>query len=152
MAEMSAVVHEDRASEIPSHPLDPLTPGELEAVVKRVREARGLDHRHLFVTVQLSEPDKQTVMAWSEGDPLDRAAWAKDVDGAPIRQRGRNQAGDSLERDLVIERSRKKRARFTKKTLGFGAALLMIDVGAGSDPIGNLSLRVENRKSSTEMP
>ena len=74
MAEMSAVIHEGRGPEVPVHPLDPLSAGELQAVVDGVREARGLDHRHLFVTVQLNEPDKQSVVAWREGDALDRTA------------------------------------------------------------------------------
>ena len=56
------------------HPLDPLTPAELQAVVDIVRAAKSLDHRHLFVTVQLDEPSKAAVTAWSDGDALDRVA------------------------------------------------------------------------------
>ena len=74
MAELEAIARPGRGPEVPIHPLDPLTADELRAVVDGVREARGLDHRHLFVTVQLDEPDKQSVVAWREGDPLDRAA------------------------------------------------------------------------------
>jgi primary-amine oxidase len=74
MAEMSAVIHEGRGPQVPVHPLDPLSAGELQAVVDGVREARRLDHRHLFVTVQLDEPDKQSVVSWREGDSLDRTA------------------------------------------------------------------------------
>jgi primary-amine oxidase len=63
-----------RDREVALHPLDPLTPTELEAVVETVRSARSLDHRHLFVTVQLDEPAKEAVVGWREGDPLDRVA------------------------------------------------------------------------------
>jgi primary-amine oxidase len=75
MAEMrTAVPGEGRGNEVPLHPLDPLTAGELQAVIDAVRDARGLDHRHLFVTVQLDEPAKEAVVAWREGDALERAA------------------------------------------------------------------------------
>ena len=63
-----------RGREVALHPLDPLTPDELEAVVEAVRSARALDHRHLFVTVQLDEPAKEAVVGWREGDALDRVA------------------------------------------------------------------------------
>jgi primary-amine oxidase len=65
---------EARGQDVALHPLDPLTPDELRAVVDGVRAARGLDHRHLFVTVQLDEPAKETAIAFRDGDPLDRAA------------------------------------------------------------------------------
>jgi primary-amine oxidase len=61
-------------TQTPSHPLDPLTADELAAVVDAARTKLELDHRHLFVTVQLHEPAKRSVGAWSDGDPLDRAA------------------------------------------------------------------------------
>jgi primary-amine oxidase len=63
-----------RPRDVALHPLDPLTAAELEAVVDAVRRDRGLDERHLFVTVQLEEPPKAAVLAWREGDPLDRVA------------------------------------------------------------------------------
>ena len=56
------------------HPLDPLTPAELQAIVDITRAAKALDHRHLFVTVQLDEPAKAAVTAWRDGDALDRVA------------------------------------------------------------------------------
>ena len=65
---------EGRDRHVPLHPLDPLTPDELRAVVEGVRVARSLDDRHLFVTVQLEEPAKEVVVGWREGDVLDRAA------------------------------------------------------------------------------
>ena len=57
-----------------AHPLDPLSPAELEAVVQALTLDRGLDHRHLIAMVQLDEPSKAAVLAWRLGDPIDRAA------------------------------------------------------------------------------
>ena len=74
MAQMTTGIDGQRNRGVALHPLDPLTPAELEAVVEAVRSARALDHRHLFVTVQLDEPDKESVVAWREGDALDRVA------------------------------------------------------------------------------
>ena len=65
---------EERGREMPLHPLDPLTPTELEAVVAAIRRDRALDHRHLFASVQLAEPPKAAVANWQEGAPLRRAA------------------------------------------------------------------------------
>ena len=64
----------ERSRELPQHPLDPLTPTELEAVVAAVRRHRTVDHRHLFAGVQLEEPSKAVVAGWQKGAPLLRAA------------------------------------------------------------------------------
>ena len=74
-----------RGRELPLHPLDPLSPAELEAIVAGVREARGLDDRHLLASVRLLEPPKAEVLAWREGDPLDRAARVEVWDRPPAR-------------------------------------------------------------------
>ena len=59
---------------MPAHPLDPLGPDELNATIGALRSVRGLDHRHLIAMVALEEPDKAAVVAWTDGDPIDRAA------------------------------------------------------------------------------
>ncbi|MEI6229085.1 MAG: primary-amine oxidase [Actinomycetes bacterium] len=58
-----------------NHPLDPLSAVELSAVVSGLRSSRGLDHRHLLSMVQLHEPTKRELDAWSNGQPLVRAAF-----------------------------------------------------------------------------
>jgi primary-amine oxidase len=63
-----------RGREVPLHPLDPLSAAELEAIVAGVRRARSLDERHLLASVRLLEPPKAEVLAFREGDALDRAA------------------------------------------------------------------------------
>jgi primary-amine oxidase len=65
---------EGRGREAALHPLDPLTPDELATVVAAARRERSLDHRHLFVTVQLDEPPKQSVISWDGSGALDRVA------------------------------------------------------------------------------
>jgi primary-amine oxidase len=63
-----------RAQRPASHPLDPLTPAELRIVVAGVRSALSLDRRHLFVLVELHEPDKDELERWRPDDPLGRRA------------------------------------------------------------------------------
>ncbi len=65
---------EGRGRGIALHPLDPLTPDELATVVTAARRERSLDQRHLFVTVQLDEPPKETVIAWDGTGVLERVA------------------------------------------------------------------------------
>ena len=59
---------------MPPHPLDPLSPGELDAIVSALRTAGLIDHRHLISMLQLHEPPKPEVLAWRPGDAATRAA------------------------------------------------------------------------------
>ena len=56
------------------HPLDPLSAAELETVIAAAREQWNLDHRHLFAMIQLEEPAKEFVLAWTAGEDTQRAA------------------------------------------------------------------------------
>ena len=56
------------------HPLDPLSPDELDAIVSALRTAGLIDHRHLISMLQLHEPPKPEVLAWRPGDAATRAA------------------------------------------------------------------------------
>src|SRR5918912_2582769 len=58
-----------------AHPLDPLTHDEIVAAVEVLRANRDLPDRHRFVTVTLHEPSKEAVLAFEEGDPIDREAF-----------------------------------------------------------------------------
>jgi len=51
------------------HPLDPLTPAEIEAASRASREARHLEPTARFVYVSLYEPAKQDVIAFEHGGP-----------------------------------------------------------------------------------
>ena len=59
-----------------SHPLDPLSAGEIRAAVDALWKAGRVDKTSRFAIVKLAEPDKQTVLAWTPGDPLPRRAFA----------------------------------------------------------------------------
>jgi primary-amine oxidase len=59
-----------------SHPLDPLSAGELRATIDALRAAHGLTERHRFVIVRLEEPPKAAVRAFRPGDPIERVAFA----------------------------------------------------------------------------
>ncbi len=55
------------------HPLDPLSPAELEAAIAAARAHHGSD-RLRFVTITLKEPAKDVVAAWAPGAPVERVA------------------------------------------------------------------------------
>jgi primary-amine oxidase len=57
------------------HPLEPLTAAEISAAADVLRAERGLAPTARFVFVELHEPPKAAVLAWSPGDdPLPREA------------------------------------------------------------------------------
>jgi primary-amine oxidase len=56
------------------HPLDALTPAEYWVVYKTLRDAGHTEEKTIFSSVLLHEPDKQYVLAWSPGSPLERKA------------------------------------------------------------------------------
>jgi primary-amine oxidase len=64
------------------HPLDPLTADEIRAAVAILRRDRGVDERWRIGSVELREPAKAAVQAFSAGDPIRRAAevvcWSRD--------------------------------------------------------------------------
>ena len=60
----------------PVHPLDPLTAAEFRQVVGVLRRDRGVTGRWRFASIELQEPTKDALHAWSAGDPLRRAARA----------------------------------------------------------------------------
>jgi primary-amine oxidase len=63
------------ASTDTSHPLDGLTPAEFETVVTVLREAEKIDDTSQFAIVNLAEPAKQDVLAWKQGDDIQRQAF-----------------------------------------------------------------------------
>ena len=70
---MTAV--EDPAVTGTGHPLEPLSADEIAEAARLLRDARGLGPSARFVFVELHEPAKAAVLAWSPGDePLSREA------------------------------------------------------------------------------
>jgi primary-amine oxidase len=57
------------------HPLDPLSPAEIEAAGDILRSQRSLADTARFVFVSLDEPDRATVMGFQPGDPIERRAF-----------------------------------------------------------------------------
>ena len=60
---------------VATHPLDGLTADEMIAVVKILRDAKATDDKSFFPLIELSEPLKETVLAWKSGEPLLRKAY-----------------------------------------------------------------------------
>ena len=56
------------------HPLDALTPAEYWVVYKTLRDAGHTEEKTIFSSVLLHEPDKQYVLAWTPGSPMERKA------------------------------------------------------------------------------
>jgi primary-amine oxidase len=57
-----------------SHPLDPLTADEFRLAAQIVRREKGVDERWRFASVELKEPVKDAVHAYTPGQPFDREA------------------------------------------------------------------------------
>ncbi|MEO1447467.1 MAG: tyramine oxidase, partial [Cyanobacteria bacterium J06635_11] len=68
-----------------SHPLEPLTPEEMTAAVRIVREQKSLTDSVRFVSVSLKEPAKETVLAFKKGDVIAREAFIILLDNATAR-------------------------------------------------------------------
>jgi primary-amine oxidase len=58
-----------------SHPLDPLSPGEIKTAVGVLRDAKLTNADTLYPLIDLAEPSKAEVLAWHPGTPAERAAF-----------------------------------------------------------------------------
>ena len=65
-----------------SHPLDPLTIEEIAIASDLLRKEKGLGAECRFPYVQLEEPSKAEVLAFEEGQPFSRRAFAVVLDKA----------------------------------------------------------------------
>ena len=57
-----------------AHPLDGLTAEEYQKINQILKDSRTVTDETLFPLIELKEPPKADVLAWSEGDALDRKA------------------------------------------------------------------------------
>lgn len=65
----------NHAEAVPTaHPLDPISAAEVDAVREALTAAGKIGETTRFASVQLHEPHKREVLAFSEGDPIDRRA------------------------------------------------------------------------------
>src|SRR5258705_12652805 len=62
------------------HPLDPLTPGEIEAAAKVLEASPQFPEAAQFATMVLKEPPKTDVLAYAPGTPIARQAFAVILD------------------------------------------------------------------------
>jgi primary-amine oxidase len=58
------------------HPLDPLSPEEIEATSAILKRHQGLADTARFVFITLDEPEKATVLGFTPGDAIERRAFA----------------------------------------------------------------------------
>src|SRR5947209_16179557 len=58
-----------------AHPLDALSPDEIDATVAALRQAGDADDATRFALIDLDEPDKPAVLAWRPGEPFARKAF-----------------------------------------------------------------------------
>lgn len=65
-----------------THPLDPLSPAELQAAIAILRHQSPLGSTYRFVSVALQEPPKLEVLAFTPGQAIDRQAFAVILDNA----------------------------------------------------------------------
>jgi primary-amine oxidase len=63
------------------YPLDGLTPQEYWTIYKTVRADGHVHEKTIFASILLHEPDKHTVLAWKQGDPILRKADVVLLDG-----------------------------------------------------------------------
>jgi primary-amine oxidase len=65
-----------------THPLDPLSSAEIAAATAILRASREIGASYRFVSVSLREPPKEQVVAFRDGDRVDREAFAVMFDHA----------------------------------------------------------------------
>lgn len=58
-----------------SHPLDPLTQDEFRSTQAILRRDQGVSESWRFASIELQEPPKAAVRAWTAGDPIERRAF-----------------------------------------------------------------------------
>ena len=77
MDKITNQIHPDNTIQ---HPLNPLTPEELNLVVDITKQECHLDERVLFETVCLLEPEKNIVQNYQSGDKIHRKAFVAVLD------------------------------------------------------------------------
>lgn len=69
----------------PLHPLTPLTAAEIAIAVTTVKQQKSLGERVRFMSVALQEPPKDCVLAYQQGDTIDRQAFMVLMDNATAK-------------------------------------------------------------------
>ena len=82
---------------VSAHPLDGLTAEEIARVSEIMREQELADDQTLYPLIELIEPSKAEVLAWSEGDVLDRRARVHYSNAQGFQSAIVNITGDSVD-------------------------------------------------------
>ncbi|MBU7441191.1 tyramine oxidase, partial [Paraburkholderia fungorum] len=69
-----------KAAHAPVHPLDPLSPDEMQLACDLVKVAEKLDAQVRFPMVELREPPKAEVVAFKAGEYFSRTAFVLAID------------------------------------------------------------------------
>ena len=86
----------------PFHPMDALTPGEIEATVKLLRDAGDADKDTTYPAATLREAPKDDIRKWQQGQPFTRAAFVI------LRRQGKTF-------EAIVNLTAKKITSFTEK-------------------------------------
>ena len=99
MTTVGQSVHVQSAPTKASHPLDPLTPQEIETAVAILRAGQSLGGRVRFESVELKEPPKESVLSRNGHEPPEREAFIILLD---------NDTGDTYEAAVSLDESKVK--------------------------------------------
>jgi primary-amine oxidase len=86
-----------------AHPLDGLSPDELKKVNEILLRSGTVTKETLYPLVELSEPAKADVLAWKEGDALDRKAMVHYTTDGGFSEAIVNITQGTVEENLAIE-------------------------------------------------
>ncbi len=106
-----------------THPLDGLTASEFERIQTILRNGGVTTDKTLFPLIELIEPQKADVLAWSEGDPLTRRASVQYTSTDGFREAVVNISDGTVESDDPVGQTGQPMVLFAEFIGALGAAL-----------------------------
>jgi primary-amine oxidase len=86
MALATVAAYPAAAADVPTHPLDALTGAEISRTVDILSAAKHVNSETRYPTITLVENSKQSVLAWTPGQPFERLARATYLRGDSIHE------------------------------------------------------------------
>jgi primary-amine oxidase len=114
-----------------AHPLDGLTASEYEHINRILRDAGTVTGETLFPLIELSEPSKTDVLAWTPRQALDRKATVQYTSGPGFREALVNISRKKVERDEAVGSSGQPMVLLAEFTSAIEGALAHPDMIAG---------------------
>lgn len=114
-----------------AHPLDGLTAEEYQRINSILRETGTVSDETLYPLIELSEPPKAEVLAWTESDALDRKAMVQYTSPEGFREAVVNITQGTVESDELIEGSGQPMVLFSEFMSAIEEALSHPDMVAG---------------------